>query len=74
MSRMLEDYAEDREILGAFAMAKDLTPTREEAIRKTCSKYPITSEELERLIEQWKAVVASGRLGDSKTASVWSNV
>ncbi len=54
-------------------MAKDLTPTKK-AIRKTCSKYPITPEELESLIEQWKAVVTSGRLEDSKTGSVWSTI
>ena len=70
--KMLQDYAEDREILGAFAMAMDYTPTKKEAIEKTCSKYPITPEELESLIEQWEAVVESGRLGDSKTAGVWS--
>lgn len=41
MSRMLEDYTLDREILGAYGMAIDLGLPKDEAIRKTCRLYPI---------------------------------
>ena len=71
VGRMLQNYAEDREILGAFLALQKVLPTKEEAIKKACELYPITPDQLENLIEQWKEVVASGRLGDSITVHPW---
>ena len=62
MSRMLEDYALDCEILGAYEAYEEMCATKEEAIERTCKRFPIAPVELENLIKEWEELVASGRV------------
>ena len=66
MCRMLEDFAMDRQIIGAYLMALKLEKSREEATQRTCEQYPITPEELESLVEQWNELVAAGKVSSWK--------
>ena len=60
--KMLQDYAADRQILGAYEAYEEMCATKEEAIERTCKRFPITPGELENLIREWEELVASGRV------------
>ena len=58
----MRDFGNACMMLGAYDILQKMGLPGDEAVRKVCTEYPITPEELDDLIVQWNDLVASGML------------
>lgn len=62
MNKLMRDFGNACMMLGAYDILEKMGVPGDEVVRRVCTAYPVTPEELENLIVQWNDLIASGLL------------